>query len=146
MVKIWDMGDPKKSGNSGRWTSETAPRNKPGTPGIGRPKGLAAKVREMTGDFTYQVGIMMDCARGALKGATARDRLEAIKWLADRGYGKAVETAVQIQGELEQVDLGDMSTEDLVSVLRHIRAVKAEKDKAPETKSETPADQTRKAG
>ena len=63
----------------------------------GRPKGLAKAVREMVpeGDlvrFFNEVRLNPK--------APMRERLEAAKWLADRGYGRVVETQVQIQAEL----------------------------------------------
>ena len=64
-----------------------------GNPG-GRPKGLARRVRELVGDsgesiFQFMVDVLGD------ETARTADRLEAAKWLADRGFGKAVQ-AVEI--------------------------------------------------
>src|SRR3712207_1629766 len=60
-----------------------------GNPG-GRPKGLAARVRTATGDGEEIVDLMLSVLRD--KRASNRDRIDAAKWLADRGFGRAVET------------------------------------------------------
>jgi hypothetical protein len=64
-----------------------------GNPG-GRPKGLARRVRELVGEngeliLEFMVEVLGD------KAARTADRLEAAKWLADRGFGKAVQ-AVEV--------------------------------------------------
>ena len=71
-----------------------------GNPG-GRPKGLAEKVRGATRDGESLVRFFLAVSAGkvpdehgrAIKGKTVelRERIEAHKWLADRGYGKAVQ-------------------------------------------------------
>lgn len=75
----------------------------------GRPKGLANLVREKTKDGRELVEIMLQIARGNLKIETSyttvdgqerfqervpshKDRIDAISWLADRGFGKSQET------------------------------------------------------
>jgi len=55
-----------------------------GNPG-GRPKGLAATVRELV-DVHELVAVLLDIAHNT--GAEARDRISATKELLDRGYGK----------------------------------------------------------
>ena len=57
-----------------------------GNPG-GRPKGLTRRVRELVGEdgeliANYMLSVMTD------EGARTADRLEAARWLADRGFGK----------------------------------------------------------
>jgi len=59
-----------------------------GNPG-GRPKGLAALVREQTKDGQELVRFMLGVLRG--RKTPLRHRLEAAAWLADRGFGKAVQ-------------------------------------------------------
>jgi hypothetical protein len=54
----------------------------------GRPKGLSRRVRELVGNdgeliIDYMVKVLCD------ETARPADRLEAAKWLADRGFGKA---------------------------------------------------------
>lgn len=64
-----------------------------GNPG-GRPKGLAERVRRATHDGKTIVDFMISVARGMkIDGRKPRlcDRMEATKWLADRGWGKPVQ-------------------------------------------------------
>ena len=64
---------------------------KPGTspnPG-GRPKSLASLVREQTKDGQELVRFMLGVLRG--RKTPLRYRLEAAAWLADRGFGKALQ-------------------------------------------------------
>lgn len=59
----------------------------------GRQKGLAAVVRESTDDGRLLVLLMCRIARGETQESLVRPsisgRIEAVKWLADRGWGKA---------------------------------------------------------
>lgn len=55
----------------------------------GRPKGLAALVREQTKDGAELVRFMLGVLRG--RKTPLRYRLEAAAWLADRGFGKALQ-------------------------------------------------------
>jgi len=59
-----------------------------GNPG-GRPKGLTALVREQTRDGAELVAFMLYVLRG--KRQPTRLRMEAAAWLADRGFGKALQ-------------------------------------------------------
>ena len=58
-----------------------------GNPG-GRPKGLARRVRELVGADGERI---LNVFVGVMTDPTARtaDRMEAARWLADRGWGKA---------------------------------------------------------
>ena len=85
-----------------------------GNPG-GRPKGLARRVRELVGDSGE---LILEFMVEVLGDETARtsDRLEAAKWLADRGFGKAVQ-AVEIDvpvqswaSELARLPMEDLET------------------------------------
>lgn len=58
-----------------------------GNPG-GRPKGLGDAIRARLGDGTKLIAWMMDLAQNASKES---DRIAAIKWLSDHGYGKPIE-------------------------------------------------------
>ena len=58
----------------------------------GRPKGLAAFVREQTRDGRELVELMTRFARD--EATATRDRLVAIAWLADRGFGKVAQPIV----------------------------------------------------
>lgn len=69
-----------------------------GNPG-GRPKGLTRRVRELVGDdgtaiAEFMHAVMVDEAE------RTTDRLEAARWLADRGFGRSpqdVELALKAQ-------------------------------------------------
>lgn len=69
----------------------------------GRPKGLMARVRAQTRDGTELVDFMLDVLRGKRR-APMRLRMEAAMWLADRGFGKA----------MQQVEYGNLEGEPLV--------------------------------
>lgn len=86
-----------------------------GNPG-GRPKALARRVRELVGDSgELIVGYMLDVLRD--DSVRTADRLEAAKWLADRGFGKAVQ-AVEIEvAPQPSLDLTMYSTEDLETMI-----------------------------
>ena len=58
-----------------------------GNPG-GRPKGLSRRVRELVGDDGHAIAEYMFSVLNNENERTA-DRMEAAKWLADRGFGKA---------------------------------------------------------
>ena len=68
----------------------------------GRPKGIAALVREQTADGAELVEFMLDVLRGKRKGPL-RLRMEAAAWLADRGFGKPV----------QQLDVGGVAGQPL---------------------------------
>lgn len=55
----------------------------------GRPKGLASLVREQTKDGQELVRFMLGVLRG--RKTPLRLRMEAAAWLADRGFGKALQ-------------------------------------------------------
>jgi hypothetical protein len=57
-----------------------------GNPG-GRPKGLTRRVRELVGDDGTAIAEFMYSVM-ADEGVRTADRLEAARWLADRGFGK----------------------------------------------------------
>ena len=65
-----------------------------GNPG-GRPKGLASLVREKTRDGEELVAFMLKVLRGKQRvngnAPSLALRMEAAAWLADRGFGKAVQ-------------------------------------------------------
>jgi hypothetical protein len=90
-----------------------------GNPG-GRPKGLAAMVREATKDNQQQVEFFLRLAKSLDKktpeaervpGAELRDVVDAHKWLADRGSGKAVERIEHFENEGDPLD--GLTTEQL---------------------------------
>ena len=86
-----------------------------GNPG-GRPKGLAALVREETLDGRELVAFMLNVLRGRRKGTTLKLRMEAAAWLADRGFGKA----------LQQLELSGPGAEPLVIRVEYDATFEAE--------------------
>ena len=90
-----------------------------GNPG-GRPKGLAGYVREETSDGQYLVDkvlYILEHPKG--KGIQAqRLQLECIQWLADRGFGKAVQGVMHAEVTTHTLDiLRTYSDEDLEAML-----------------------------
>lgn len=87
-----------------------------GNPG-GRPKGLARRVRELVGENGEAIAAFMF---ELMTDPTARnaDRIEAAKWLGDRGFGRPVQG---VDLSVNQVTLEDlfrgMATEDLEAML-----------------------------
>ena len=80
------------------------PNGNPGGRPVKAPKSLAAFVRNSSKDGKELVVIMLQIARGKLKvpvydSAGVRvdklpshsDRMEAVRWLADRGFGRVVD-------------------------------------------------------
>lgn len=84
-----------------------------GNPG-GRPKGLSRRVRELVGDDGHEIAEFMFSVMADERARNA-DRIDAAKWLADRGFGRAAIT-VDASMTPEQL-LGDyfkkLSREDL---------------------------------
>ncbi len=73
-----------------------------GNPG-GRPKGLTRRVRELVGDDGTAIAEFMYSVM-ADEGARTADRLEAARWLADRGFGKSPQAVSCLEGQ-EGVDV-----------------------------------------
>jgi hypothetical protein len=67
------------------WLFQPGNRVNPG----GRPKSLSSLVREQTKDGAELVRFMLGVLRG--RKTPLRYRLEAAAWLADRGFGKALQ-------------------------------------------------------
>ena len=94
------------------------PKGTSGNPG-GRPRGLAAYVRENTDGGEEIVELMVSVMRGDVIGGQVpriRDRMDAATWLADRAFGKAV---AQVETKSLNVDMGlnEISTEELLELL-----------------------------
>jgi hypothetical protein len=64
----------------------------------GRPKGLAALVRARTRDGAELVDLMLSVLRDEIQDTRVVDRITAAEWLADRGWGKAVQVS-ELTGE-----------------------------------------------
>ncbi len=82
-----------------------------GNPG-GRPQGLAAQIRKATHDGRTIREFMVAVAQGEkIDGRKPRlaDRMDANKWLADRGWGKPVQS-------MEHLGLGGIPKEPEVHI------------------------------
>lgn len=88
------------------------PKGKSGNP-LGARISLVARVREATQDGKKIVEFMHSVMSGEIKAST-RDRIEAAKFLADRGHGKAPDLV--LSGELSdeaREEAVALSTEEL---------------------------------
>lgn len=56
------------------------------------------------------------------KRASRKDRIEAGKWLADRGFGKAVETSISLTGQAGELQggLADLADAELEALARSL--------------------------
>ena len=100
------------------------PKGVSGNPG-GRPRGLAAYVRENTGDGKEMVDLMATIMRGETIDGIApriRNRMEAASCLADRAFGKPT-TQIEATSRSMSVDmtLSEMSSDKLVALLQASR-------------------------
>ena len=86
-----------------------------GNPG-GRPKGLARKVRELVGEDGFEVAEFMFSVLKDERARTA-DRMEAARWLADRGFGRAVQGLEIDVARRSTLDVTTFATEDLEAIV-----------------------------
>ena len=99
-----------------------------GNPG-GRPKGLAALVREQTKDGMELVALQLKIMRGQLvvertdqygdtykQTPSIKDRQKAVEWLADRGWGKAEEKPKDV------ISSGDTARQAVIIALSQMLA------------------------
>ncbi len=87
----------------------------------GRPKGIAQQIRELTNGGKGIFERMNAIWTGEEPGFNSRDRLEAGKWLADRGWGRAVETSVQVEADAAtQGAATELATEQLEQLARSV--------------------------
>ena len=86
-----------------------------GNPG-GRPKGLTKRVRELVGDNGEAIAEYMFTV---LRDETQRtaDRVEAAKWLADRGFGRAVQALDIDVKQPPAIEVSNLSTDDLNALI-----------------------------
>jgi hypothetical protein len=90
-----------------------------GNPG-GRPKGLGRRVRELVGEDGEAIAVYMLSVMRDEKARTA-DRLEAAKWLADRGFGRSVQTLDLDVTAHPPIDVTQLSTPDLEALIAILR-------------------------
>ena len=98
-----------------------------GNPG-GRPKGLAALVREKTKDGQDPIGFLVRVLKGKIRGVKMEHRIAAAKELLDRGFGRAVQ-AIEHSGSTnaDSRPLQEFSIEEL----RKFLAMAEQVDKTP---------------
>ena len=104
-----------------------------------RPKGLSRRVRELVGDdgeliAEYMLSVMED------ERARTADRIEAGKWLANRGFGAAplvIEAGVSpeelLQGYLSKLSMEDLQT--MKAILSKCSPAAAEMGESNETQA-----------
>lgn len=96
-----------------------------GNPG-GRPKGLASRVRSLV-DPDEMIGICLAIARDPNEGSKAR--LEAVKILQDRGWGKALQSAqIEVSGTAKAaptINWAALPLEDRKRLLSAVNAARA---------------------
>jgi hypothetical protein len=94
-------------------------KGKSGNPG-GRPKGFASAIRKETRDGADLVDFSLKVLRGQIR-ASVTERQKARDWLADRGWGKAVQavehsgpdgTPIASRVELVFVEAGEHSPDE----------------------------------
>jgi hypothetical protein len=90
-----------------------------GNPG-GRPKGLSRRVRELVGDDGQAIAEYMFRVLSDETQRTA-DRMEAAKWLADRGFGKPLQALDIDVNAGYAFDISDLSTPDLEAIADVLR-------------------------
>ncbi len=104
----------------------------PGGNPSGRPKGLMPYVRSITKDGKLLADTALSIATGELivketrysedgesyeveRSPSVGDRIKAIEWLADRGFGKAVETSVNLDVTTDSHALADIIARQLLA-------------------------------
>lgn len=109
----------------------------------GRPIGLVAYIRQVTGDGQELVDHAVDCVRGWVTvkwedehtgemkerrmPADPRYQAEARAWLAERGYGKAPQL-IQVESTKEEpLDYGALSTDEARTLLQLMAKASAAK-------------------
>lgn len=80
---------------------------------------MSRRVRELVGDDGHAIAEYMFTVL-ADEGERAADRMEAAKWLADRGFGKAVQ-ALDIDVNQQSLDITHVSTDDLEAIVGILR-------------------------
>jgi hypothetical protein len=78
--------------------------------------GLSRRVRELVGEDGEAIAEYMLSVMGDQKARTA-DRLEAAKWLADRGFGRAVQAMSVDMRPHPALDMSRFSLEDVEALI-----------------------------
>jgi len=133
------MGDSAQNSNGSapgrkRVVGKPFEPGKSGNPG-GRPKGLAAAVRESYPAGEIVAG-MVKIAKGlkiAGQKPTIADMVRAREWLADRGYGKAAAFAALEGGDPLELGAVDEAIAGVVDELAARREAEAPERAAPRT-------------
>jgi hypothetical protein len=87
-----------------------------GNPG-GRPKGIRAAARELAGDNGEKMlAVLLEIATGKIRGS-ARDRKDAAVELLNRGFGRPIETSIQLEASDIAPDAVEVPTDVLAEVL-----------------------------
>ncbi len=100
-------------------TGKEATQFKPGVSGNpgGRPKSLARQVRELVGDDGQELAeFMLKVVNNRRAGL--QTRMQAVTWLADRGWGKAAAYAPVEDGDPLGSNEGQSADEFAARVLR----------------------------
>ena len=81
-----------------------------------RFKGMAAYIRSQTDDGRE----LADFALGVLRNESGAyrhvDRWDALKWLSDRGFGKPIQTQIEVAASDDAEDLPDLDSLDPVQL------------------------------
>ena len=101
---------------------------KPFAPGVsgnpgGRPRSMGGYIRSITSDGEEIVDLMVAVMRGeTINGMKPKikDQMDAVSWLADRGFGKSV---AMVDSRTMNVDmtLSELSSEKLIALLQASR-------------------------
>lgn len=97
---------------------------------------MAEQIRRKTHHGREIVDFMLNVMRGEnFRRLSVRDRIEAAKFLSDRGWGRAVEQSVQLRLEAGQTPeiLDELPTGDLVNLIRTLQEGKGIVDVTPTT-------------
>lgn len=116
--------DTENSMETTRVVGRPFPKGVSGNPG-GRPRGLAAYVRENTDGGEEIVELMVSVMRGDVIGGQVpriRDRMDAATWLADRAFGKPVASVEAITRSVNvDIELRELPTKQLLEMLQSSR-------------------------
>lgn len=125
------MGGPRNK--TSRTAKGTFAPGSSGNPG-GRPKGVAARIREQTNDGEEMIQKFLGTMRGeelsdvvtsqgiVQIGPSAKEKLDASKWLGDRLWGKAPDRIEISEVEQRAERFRSMSRDELAAAILEIKA------------------------